>query len=400
MPDFAYIARDPSGRQVTGTLSANTQREAMAALGQRSLFPVRVEIDSAETVVGRTKRIKAQLMTATYGQLADLLRGGVPLLRSIEVLRTQSSHRGLTEVLNQVHGQIQEGKTLAEAMARYPRVFNEMAINMVRAGGEGGFLEEALDRVADFTEKQEDLKSRTLGAIAYPAFLAVVGFSVVTILIVFFVPKFETMFDRLRQRGELPAATEWLLWISATTKQWWWLIIGAAVVLGIFARMRLTTDAGRLFRDRVKIRLPMAGGIFLNLAVARFCRVLGTLLHNGVPIIRSLEISSEATGNRVLSTAIQKAAENISAGQSLAKPLEACHHFPPAVVEMIAVAEESNNLESVLISIADGMERRTWRQLELFVRLLEPIMLLILASVVLVVVIALLLPVIKMSTTL
>jgi general secretion pathway protein F/type IV pilus assembly protein PilC len=270
---------------------------------------------------------------------------------------------------------------------------------MVRAGAEGGFMEEALERVADFTEKQEDLKSRTIGAIAYPLFLAVIGALVVTGLIIFVVPNFAALFERLRERGELPIFTDWLLWLSDTLRSsGLWIALGFVAIVFVL-RGRLATEAGRVWRDRLILRVPVAGTIFLNLAVSRFCRVLGTLLHNGVPILKSLQISSESTGNRILAKAVQDAAENVTAGQALAGPLAACGYFPPSVVEMIAVAEESNSLESVLVNIADGLERRTWRQLDLFVRLLEPIMLLLLASVVLVVVIALLLPVIKMSTT-
>jgi general secretion pathway protein F/type IV pilus assembly protein PilC len=160
----------------------------------------------------------------------------------------------------------------------------------------------------------------------------------------------------------------------------------------------LRTDEGRLWLDTWRLKVPVVSGIYLSLAVSRFCRVLGTLLGGGVPIVRSLEISADSTGNRVLSTAVREAAENISAGQSLAAPLEASGKFPPDVVEMIAVGEQSNNLETVLPHIADSLERDTWRRLDLFVRLLEPLMLLILASVVLVVVVALLVPVLKMST--
>ena len=316
------------------------------------------------------------------------------------VLRRQTSHAGLNDVLGQLHDLVEEGQALGEAMAHFPNVFSEMAISMVRAGAEGGFLEEALDRVADFTEKQEDMKSRTLGAVAYPIFLGVVGTLVVIGLLIFAVPKFENLFARLRERGELPAPTEWLLALSATLQRGWLPLVGLLVAGIVFARFRLSTEAGRIWADRAKMRIPVAGKIFLNLAVARFCRILGTLLKNGVPILRSLEISSTSTGNKVLSQAIQEAAENISAGESLAAPLAACKQFPPAVVEMIAVAEESNSLDTVLVDIADGLDRRTWRQLDLFVRLLEPLMLLLLALVVLLLAIALLLPVIKMSTTL
>ncbi len=191
--------------------------------------------------------------------------------------------------------------------------------------------------------------------------------------------------------------TEVVLAISRTIQSSGLWVAGIGLVAALVLRQWLATESGRWWRDRTKIRLPMVGTIFLNLAVARFCRVLGTLLHNGVPILRSLEISSEATGNRVLGAAIQEATENISSGQRLAGPLAACGHFPPAVVEMISVAEESNTLETVLLTIADSLEKRTWRQLDLAVRLLEPIMLLLLAGAVLLVLVALLYPMFKMS---
>jgi general secretion pathway protein F/type IV pilus assembly protein PilC len=274
-----------------------------------------------------------------------------------------------------------------------------MAINMVRAGGEGGFLEEALERVAYFTEEYEDLKARTVGALAYPVFLGVIGASVVSVLIVFFVPKFAVMFEGLRERNELPILTDWLLWFSQTIRDYGVVILIGAAVIGAFVYVRAATEDGRRMIDMIKLKIPIVGRIFANLAVARFCRVLGTMLRNGVPILKSLDISSDATGNRILSEAIRDAAENISSGQTLAAPLAASGHFPVTVVEMISVAEESNTLDKVLVEIADGLERRTTRRLDLFVRMLEPIMLLCLAVVVLLVVIALLLPVIKMSAT-
>lgn len=399
MPQFSYVARTAAGQRVSGTMEAANRREALASLAGLDLFPL--EIDGAGSREGEVRigRVPAQLMATTMGQLADLLGAGVPLLRALEVLRRQTSHNALREVLAQVYRQVEDGATLAEAMARYQRVFGEMAVSMVRAGGEGGFLEDALSRIAQFTEAQEDLKNRTVGAIAYPCFLASVGTVVVIVLLVFFVPRFEGIFANMRARGQLPILTEWLLSTSALTWQVspWILIAGS--VGGWFSWRWLRTEQGRVARDLVKLRLPLVGKIFLNLAVARFCRVLGTLLHNGVPILRSLEVSSDAAGNRILAVAIRKASETVSAGKTLSGPLAACGYFPPTVVEMITVAEESNTLEKVLVDVADGLERRTWRQLDLAVRLLEPIMLLLLAGVVLVLVIALLLPMFRMATT-
>ena len=398
MPDFAYIARNTTGQKVSGRVSAGSEREVVAILSGQALFPVHVtEEKRARRIGGR--RVSGNLMAATYGQLAALLRSGVALLRSLNVLREQTSNERLKEVLDDVHHRVEEGSTLADAMARHPRVFAEMAVSMIRAGGEGGFLEDALDRVAQFTEEQEDLKSRTVGALAYPIILMTIGSTVVFGLVVFFVPKFAAMFDRLRQRGQLPVLTDWLLWFSDTMRDWGLYLLLALVIVLFLLRTRLASESGRRWRDLVKLRIPMAGNIFTNLAVARFCRVLGTLLKNGVPILKALEISREAAGNRILSEAVGQASENITAGQSLAEPLASCKYFPKTVVEMIAVAEESNTLDRVLVDISDGLERRTTRRLDLMVRLLEPLMLVILATVVLLVVIAVLLPVIKMSSS-
>jgi len=399
MEEFAYVARDASGQRVTGTVSAANRREALSAISGKSLFPVEVSGKVAPKNAGRFGRVSGQVLAVLYGQMADLLHSGVPLLRTLDVLRKQAARPSVTKVLGEVHHDVEQGASLGEAMQRFPRVFGEMAISMVRAGSEGGFLEEALTRVAEFTETQDDIRKRTTGALAYPAFLAVVGSVVVVVLMVFFVPKFESLFQNLRERGELPLMTELVLGASRFMEQWALLVFGGLFVLGIASQRWLATERGRWWKDRLKFRIPLAGQVFSNMAVARFCRVLGTLLRNGVPIIRSLEIAADATGNRVLGAAILGAAKDISAGQRLAGPLAACGYFPPTVVEMISVAEESSTLEKVLVSIAESLERRTWRQLDLVVRLLEPIMLLLLAMVVLVLVIALLLPVIKMSTT-
>ncbi len=400
MPDFAYTARDLTGAKITGSVSAASEREVVNVLSGQALFPI--EITPEQISAGRWrlfKGVSTGQLTLFYGQLASLLRSGVPLLRSITVLREQTSNQSFGQVLDDVYKRVEDGVTLAEALSQHPRIFREMAVSMIRAGGEGGFLEDALDRVAQFTEQEQDLKSRTMGALAYPVFLAAVGTIVVFGLVTFFVPKFAVMFDRLRERNELPVMTDWLLWFSETLRSWGWVGLILLFFTGMLVMPWLQSERGRWMRDLAKLRMPMAGGIFQNLAVARFCRVLGTLLNNGVPILKSLAISREAAANRVLSAAIEKASKNISSGQSLASPLARSGYFPKTVVEMITVAEESNSLETVLIEIADGLEKRTWRRMDLLVRLLEPVMLLILAGMVLLVVIALLMPVIKMSST-
>ena len=399
MSEFRYNARDGAGQPVSGTISAASQREAVAVLAGRSIFPLELK-DAAPNVQRRhIRRVPAPVLAVVYGQLADLLRSGVSLLRALEVVEKQTSHTGLKAVLSEIHRRVEDGSTLADAMGHFEPVFGEMAIQMVHAGGEGSFLEEALSRVAEFTETQDDLRKRTLGAIAYPAFLAVVGTIVVIVLLVFFVPRFSEMFARLREQGELPLLTDCLLSTSAWIRRWGLPLLAVIGIGGWRARRWLRSDTGRLWHDRLMIHLPLAGPILLALAVARFCRVLGTLLHNGVPILRALRISRDATGNRVLAAAIGEATEDISAGQPLAGPLAQSGQFPPLVVEMIAVAEQANNLEAVLLDVADTLERRTWRRLELAVRLIEPILLLVLAVMILILVIALLLPIMKMGIT-
>ncbi|NOY41558.1 MAG: type II secretion system F family protein [Planctomycetes bacterium] len=395
MADFTYIARNTGGQCIEGVLSAGTEREAIAALSAQQLFPV--EIKAAGKAPERTgsRKVKAPAMVQFYVQLAALMRSGVPLLRALEVLERQTTVPALEHTLHDIHSRITEGQSLPEAMARHPKAFDELALSMIRAGSEGGFLEESLERVAKFTDQQAEMKGRVLGAMAYPMFLSAFSVVIVTVLVVFFVPKFESLFSRLRERGELPAVTDWLLWFSNFVTSYGIFVAIAGVGIFFLVRAQLATEAGRWFLDRWRLKIPQVGAIYRNLAVSRFCRVLGTLLSGGVPIVAALKISSGSTGNKVLSKAIDNAADNITSGEALATPLMASGHFPPDIVEMIAVAEQSNTLEKVLTDIAEALEKQTWRRLDLVVRLVEPLMLLVMASAVLLIVVALLLPMLK-----
>jgi general secretion pathway protein F/type IV pilus assembly protein PilC len=403
MPTFSYTARDISGKSLSGTMEAANERDVTSILSERSQFPVSVEeIDNnaTKTIFGSRKKVNGQTMAVFYSQMASLLRAGVPMIRSLNVLSEQSSNPALKEVVGEIRTHVEDGEPVGDAMARFPNVFNEMSCNMVRAGTEGGFLEDALERVGAFTELQEDLKGRTVSAMAYPIFLFSVGTVVLSALLVFFVPQFEMLFERLRKNGQMPTATEWLLTFSSFLQSYGWIVLVAIGILIFVVRMHLQTDEGKALSDRLKLKIPVLGNILMNLSVARFCRVLGTLLSNGVPILKSLEISGTAAGNRLLRDSISDATENIKSGESLANPLRASGHFPPSVVEMISVGEESNSLDTVLPDIADSLEKTTFRRLDLFVRLLEPIMLLVMAILVLGVVMALLVPVLKSSTQL
>jgi len=399
MPDYQYTARELSGSQVTGVISATTHQDALASLAQKQLFPVSVDLADAakaqQKYVGR--RVKPRVLAVFYAQLADLLKSGVPLLRSLDLLHEQATNPALQLVLEDVRAQVADGTPLYESMKQHPKCFGELVVSMVRAGEEGGFLEDVLKRVAAFTEHQEELKGRVVGAMVYPVFLLVFGGLIVAVLLVYFVPKFEPIFSRMSERGTLPWATTTLLGFSDAAQQYW-LLVAALLVAGYFGlRYAAGTPEGRRRLDWLRIHAYGVGRILKSLSIARFCRILGTLLHNGVPILQSLRIAKDATGNVILAEAIEDAAENVSEGKSLANPLSASGQFPKEIVEMISVGEEANNLEEVLINVADNLERRTNRELDVAVRMLEPLLLLVMAAIVLFVVIALLLPIMQSS---
>ena len=400
MPDFTYEALAKTGLKSIGTLTANSERDAALLLDARGLFPVRISMAKSQAAGGGGwgKRVRPRHIASFYSQLADLLHSGVPLLRSLDILERQSTNPTLQAVLRDVRAKVADGTGIAQAMAQHPRVFNDLAVSMVRAGQEGGFLEDVLKRIAAFVEHQEDLKAKVVGALAYPVVLAVAGFVVLNVLVIFFVPKFKPIFSKLEEKGELPALTTFLMGFSdfIWTPQGIFSGLFSAAIVVYFVYW--TRHGGRVWADRNKIRLPLFGKIFLNLSLARFTRILGTMLHNGIPILRALGIAKDSTGNKVLSSAIEQSAENVTAGQKLADPLRKSGYFPPDVVEMIAVAEEANSLEKVLIDVSESLEKRTARQLELMVKLLEPLMLLVMAGVILLVVAGLLLPVFKMGS--
>ena len=397
MPEFTYDALEKTGKRSHGTLTATSEREAASMLDARGLFPVEIRAIRARATARFGKKVKGRVMATFYAQLADLMHSGVPLLKALDILEAQDINPTLSQVLREVRAKVADGTSLADSMRPFPKVFNELSVSMVRAGQEGGFLEDVLKRIAAFTDHQEDMKGKVVGALAYPVFLAIVGLIVLNVLSIFFVPKFEPIFKRLQDRNELPGLTMWLMAVSHFMQNYWWLIIGGVVGTIVAYRRWVKTDSGRLKMDRFRLRMPGFGKLFLALSLSRFTRILGTMLHNGIPILKALQIAKDSTGNKVLSQAIEQSAENVTAGQKLADPFRRNAYFPKDVVEMIAVAEESNTLDKTLVDIADSLERRSARQLELFVRLLEPIMLLVMAAVTLTVVLGLLLPIFKMG---
>ncbi|MCL2304939.1 MAG: type II secretion system F family protein [Planctomycetaceae bacterium] len=403
MPDFVYTAKSLDGNDVSGKLSANSRREVLDVLARQSLFPLTIEDAKKGHIEIKLfkARIPDMLIAQTLTQLADLLENGVPVLSAFQVLVKQATHPALKEVVTDLHDRVADGEAIDSAFAAHPKVFNDLTISIIRAGTEGAFLEDALRRTARFLEVQGELRSKIIGAMIYPIILLIIGISMVLVLVLFFVPQFQVMFDTVEERGgTLPFMTIALLKFRVFLLRYYhYTLIGGTTVF-LWLWIQMSTAWGRRFLDRWKLKLPVVGQIFLESAVSRFCRVFGTLLENGVPILRALEISSTSTGNVILSDAILKSADNVSSGESLSRPLAETGIFPPQVMAMITVAEESNTLESVLLSAADTIERGTTRRLDMLIRLLGPMMLLGMGVVVLVIILALLVPIFQIISQL
>ncbi|MDR1269917.1 MAG: type II secretion system F family protein [Planctomycetaceae bacterium] len=399
MADYVYTARTATGNDVTGKLTANTKREALETLHRLSLFPI--SVDDAQhgqiTIKLFNRRVADSQIAALLGQLADLLENGVPVLAAFQVLIKQTTHPVLHDVLTDIHDRIADGEAIDNAFSSHSNIFDDLTISIIRAGAEGAFLEDALRRTAKFLEQQAEIKGKIIAAMIYPSILFFVGISVVVVLLVFFVPQFMLIFDQMASGQPLPWTTQSLLWMRYVIIQYGIYLVGTLVFLGIWIQGQLSTKWGIRIIDRIKLRLPFIGQILLNSAVSRFCRVLGTLLENGVPILRSLDISSQSTGNTILADIVKRSAENVSSGESLSKPLADSGIIPPQVMAMISVAEESNTLENVLVNIADTIERNTARQLDTIIRLIEPLMLLLMAGAVFYIIVSMLLPIINMT---
>jgi len=394
MPDYIYTAKSETGVEATGRIAANTKREALDAIHRLKLFPIRIE-DSKKGEINIQlfqRRVPETQIAAALLQLADLLDNGVPVLHAFQVLEKQTPNLRLRTVIKNIHDRVAEGEAIDSAFAAHANVFNELTVSIVRAGAEGAFLEDALRRVGGFLEQQAELKGKVVGALIYPIVLLSVGSAIVLGLILFAVPMFKDIFDEMMDPEKMPLVSHLLFQTREVLVSYGLYVLAVAVFLFFWIQAQLATAWGIRLWDRLKLRIPYVGNILLEEAVARFCRILGTLLLNGVPILRSLEISSQSTGNTILAEAVRRSAENVSSGEPLARPLAESGIFPPQVMAMISVAEESNTLESVLVNTADSIERHSARQLDMFVRILEPAILLFIGVMIFFIIISLLLP--------
>ena len=391
MATFQYEARNVAGETVTGVIQAETEQAAARTLDERKLFPIRVSEKKAPRV--ETGRVRMRDMGVVYGQLADLLRSGVPLVRAIDTIVRASSNPRVAAVMKKVGEDVAGGKELAEAMSEQPQAFKPLHVAMVRAGEKAGFLEDVLANLAEFIERLDELRAKIRGAMIYPIVLSVMAAVVTLGMLIWFVPRFKTVFgDR-----PLPAPTRLMFAISdALIHGWPVILLGlAGLVGGIIWAVR--SPVGRRVWEHWRLRLPGIGKVVRTLSITRFCRILGTMMANGVPILQSLAISKDATGSVILAGYIEKAAESVRGGKTLADPLRESGMFPPQIIEMIAVAEESNQLEKVLIEIADTVERRTDRTVNQAVHLIEPLVLVLMAITIGTLAVGLLYPILTMA---
>ena len=403
MAEFAYTAKSSTGEKLSGMIAAASRAEAMQKLRAQSMFPMSVQ-DAAPAnksfSIQLPVRVKKEQVADFCAQLADLLTTGVPMLESLKILGEATENPKLQATCMAIHDAVSQGDTLDAAMSKHPTIFSELTLSMIRAGQEGAFLEESLQRTSHFLRKQDEMRSKIIGALTYPMILGIVGTIIVAAMVVFLVPKFQPFFDRLEQNGTgLPAITIVLLGASKVLMNYGLIVILAVggIVFGILRWIK--TQSGRRMIDKIKLKTPIVGDIFHDAAVSRACRVLGTMLKNGVPLLRSLRISSESTGNVLLAEAMLKSADNVTAGDTLSKPLAASGLIPPQVMAMIRIAEESNTLDEVLVKIADRIDGRIERKLEVMVRMIEPMMLIFIGGMVMFVIVGVLLPVFDLNSS-
>lgn len=397
MAEFRYTAKNPAGQTVSGVINAETEAGALRVLDERSLFPVSLGIGAQTADTGATRRrVRARDIGIFYGQLADLIGSGVPLLRALDSLVRSTVNPRLTAILKEIRAGVADGKSLTDAFRDYPENFPPLHTAMIQAGERASFLEEVLQSLSTFLERLDELRNKVVGSMVYPALLAVVGSLVLVAALLFFVPKFEPLLGDVPK----PLPTEVVFGLSTVLRKYWYLLALAISGVGLLTWGGVSSEHGRRVWELWRLKIPVAGQALRLLAITRFCRILGTLLANGVPILQSLSISKDATGSRLLADQIALAAENVREGKPLTEPLRAGGLFPEQILAMITVAEESNRLDKVLLHIADTVERRTNRQVDQAVRLLEPVILCGVAAAIGFLALGLLLPIFTMASSL
>ena len=397
MPKFQYTARNLSGGKVAGLIDADGEGAAMQLLERKELYPVDIwnTEDKADNRLFRG-RISNRDLGVMYGQLSDLLGSGVPLLRALKSIVKSTVNKRLKGVLGDIHNSVADGKALYESMAEHHNIYPELHTVMVQAGERASFIEEVLESLSVFLERLDELRGKVLGALIYPVMLVMLGGTVMVSALVFFVPKFEPMLAGI----EKPMPTEVIFFLSESIRNYWAIIAIAIGGLVAFFWSAMQSQSSKRAMERWRLKIPVAGTAMRMVAITRFCRILGTMLANGVPILQALAISRDATGSALLAENIDEAIKNGRAGEPLTEPLKGGGLFPEQVLAMISVAEESNQLQKVLLHIADSVERRTNQQVDQAVRLIEPVILCMVAAGIGFLALGLLLPIFTMASSL
>jgi len=417
MPRFRFTAMDAGGTETEDIVEAESRAQAVQMIRSKGLFPTRI----VETDVGRKKtggpaaarggakpgsreirlprlfgrKVKAKQLMSFTRQLATLIDAGLPLLRGLRILLKQEKHPALRDALAGMGESVEGGSTFSEALAQYPRIYDNLFVNMVKAGEAGGVLETVLLRLAEFMEKAERIKNKVKSAMIYPVVVMIAAMGILTFLMVFIIPKFNDIFKELLGGKSLPALTQFVIGVSNAVAHRWYVILGVIVLLVVGMKVARRTEWGGPALDRVKLRLPLFGTLFRKSAVARFSRTLGTLMGAGVPVLQALNIVRDTSGNRVIAAAIQRVHDSVKEGDSMAMPLEASGAFPDMVVSMVDVGEETGALPEMLVRVADSYDDDVDTTVEGLTSVIEPIMIVMLALIIGTIVIAMFVPLIS-----
>lgn len=391
MPTFAYTARTLGGELKTATMDAASRDEVVAQLRRQKLIVVKIDEEKAKKRMGRIKTRDIVIFTR---QFATMINAGLPLVQALDILSKQSENKALQDVTRQVVYDVESGHTVADALRRHPKAFPDLYVNMVAAGEAGGILDTILLRLATFLEKNDALVGKVKSAMIYPAVIMSVAVVAIVVLLIFVIPVFQNMFASVNL--SLPLPTRVVIGLSSFLKHYWWLM-GAGIWGGIFMlRQYYRAPAGRLQVDRFMLRVPVLGDLLRKSAVSRFTRTLGTLISSGVSILDGLEITAKTAGNQVIHNAIMESRSSIAGGDTISAPLQKSNVFPPMVISMIAVGEQTGGLDEMLSKIADFYDTEVDTAVSGLLSLMEPIMIVFLGVIVGGMVVAMYLPIFDM----
>jgi type II secretion system protein F len=393
---FSYKAKDPGGQLITGTIEAESNAMVVSRLQAMGYFPVSVENQTekrpgAAAAMRLGRRVRLADLATFNRQLSDLLNSGIPLVKALAVMQNQTANPVLVEVITSIQQDVSGGDSLAAAMSKHPRVFSKLYTAMVKSGEAGGMLDVVLARLADFAEQEAETRSKILSALAYPAVMVLVGIGAVIVMLTVVMPKILRIYGELNQA--LPLPTQMLLEANAFLVQYWYFLVGGLALLVFVAYRAFKSPEGRRAIDSLVVRLPVIGSIVVKQEIANFARTLGSLLHNGVSILPALEIVHGVLNNRVVADEVATIPQNVTQGEGVAAPLKKSKVFPPVVVNMMAIGEETGRLDDVLFKIARSYEMEVDRAVKTATGLIEPIIILAMGIVVGFIVISMLLPI-------